>query len=306
MHVAIGNDEPTGDDAAARPTGAARPPARTCWRPRCARWPPAIPRPVSANRIAKEIGATWGAVKYQFGDIDGFWAAVLHRTAERRGDLPALTRSRTRHCDERVAGDHRHPLRRADLHRFPRDREPARWHCPASMPNWNASIRAPRPNCHRGARAGSSRARRPSRDLDVDPERVREVATFIPGAMRGIVSERQLGTLLRPRPRPPRADNAIVAYLKDQLTHPFDSWLRCRKDASSVSQAVQAEARACRIPKGLCCRWQNWSRRDEKGSGIEPPISPKVRRAFGLLERFAPAVGRSGPLNCGARHPRWR
>jgi hypothetical protein len=28
--------------------------------------------------------ATWGAVQYQFGDVDGFWAAVLHRTAERR------------------------------------------------------------------------------------------------------------------------------------------------------------------------------------------------------------------------------
>ena len=42
------------------------------------------PGSVSANRIAKEIGATWGAVQYQFGDTDGFWAAVLHRTAERR------------------------------------------------------------------------------------------------------------------------------------------------------------------------------------------------------------------------------
>ena len=31
--------------------------------------------------------------------------------------------------------------------------------------------------------------------------------------------------------------------------------------------------------------------RDDAGSGIEPPIAPRVRRAFGLLERFAPAVG---------------
>jgi AcrR family transcriptional regulator len=42
------------------------------------------PGSVSANRIAKDIGATWGAVQYQFGDTDGFWAAVLHRTADRR------------------------------------------------------------------------------------------------------------------------------------------------------------------------------------------------------------------------------
>ena len=30
---------------------------------------------------------------------------------------------------------------------------------------------------------------------------------------------------------------------------------------------------------------------DEAGSGVEPPIEPKVRRALGLLERFAPAIG---------------
>ena len=33
-------------------------------------------------------------------------------------------------------------------------------------------------------------------DLGVDPGRVREVAAFIPGAMRGITSERQLGTYI--------------------------------------------------------------------------------------------------------------
>ncbi|MDT5016077.1 MAG: hypothetical protein QOD39_2237 [Mycobacterium sp.] len=33
------------------------------------------------------------------------------------------------------------------------------------------------------------------------------------------------------------------------------------------------------------------SRGDEMGSGVEPPVSPKVRRAFGLLERFAPVLG---------------
>ena len=30
---------------------------------------------------------------------------------------------------------------------------------------------------------------------------------------------------------------------------------------------------------------------DETGSGVEPPVAPRVRQAFGLLERFAPAVG---------------
>ena len=31
--------------------------------------------------------------------------------------------------------------------------------------------------------------------------------------------------------------------------------------------------------------------RDDAGSGIEPEVAPRVRRALGLLERFAPAVG---------------
>src|SRR5882757_4334060 len=45
----------------------------------------------SANKIARDIGATWGAVKYQFGDNDGLWAAVLQHTAARRADMLTFT-----------------------------------------------------------------------------------------------------------------------------------------------------------------------------------------------------------------------
>jgi len=31
--------------------------------------------------------------------------------------------------------------------------------------------------------------------------------------------------------------------------------------------------------------------RDEAGSGVEPPVSPRARRAFGILERIAPWIG---------------
>ena len=70
------------------------------------------PGAASANRIAKEIGATWGAVKYQFGDIDGLWAAVLRRTAERRGDAAVAHRS-GRPAARTRRHHHRHALRRA-------------------------------------------------------------------------------------------------------------------------------------------------------------------------------------------------
>lgn len=32
---------------------------------------------MSANRIAKDAGVTWGTVQHQFGDLDGLWVAVI-------------------------------------------------------------------------------------------------------------------------------------------------------------------------------------------------------------------------------------
>lgn len=141
------------------------------------------PGAASANRIAKESGATWGAVKYQFGDIDGLWAAVLHRTAERRGELPSNTVANTP-LQQRVAAiiDTLYEgltsrdslaietLRRA-LPRDPAELERLYPRTAAELSSWLHSwIRA----CQKAFA-----------DLDVDPNRVREVAAFIPGAMRG-------------------------------------------------------------------------------------------------------------------------
>ena len=52
-------------------------------------------------------------------------------------------------------------------------------------------------------------------DLHVDSQRVREVATLIPGAMRGIASEKQLGTYADLDEARRGLTNAIVAYLDD-------------------------------------------------------------------------------------------
>jgi AcrR family transcriptional regulator len=175
------------------------------------------PAAVSANRIAKESGATWGAVKYQFGDIDGLWAAVLHRTAERRGELPSssdtgaplhrrvatvidtlyqgLTSTDSRAIENlRMALPHD----RAELERlYPRTA--------AELASWGRNwIQA----CQKAFA-----------DLDVDPNRVREVAAFIPGAMRGLTSERQLGTYSDLDEARRGLTNAIVAYLEHSQHH---------------------------------------------------------------------------------------
>ena len=171
------------------------------------------PGAVSANRIAKEIGATWGAVKYQFGDIDGFWAAVLQRTAERRAGMLSH-RDDSVPLRERVAGiidllydgltasDSRaiENLRAA----LPRDHAELERLYPktaAELSSWGQSWLQ---TCQEAFA-----------DLDIDPDRVKEVASFIPGAMRGISSERQLGTYTDLDLARRGLTNAIVTYLEE-------------------------------------------------------------------------------------------
>lgn len=170
------------------------------------------PGSVSGNRIAKEAGATWGTVKYQFGDIDGLWAAVLRHTAERRGQMPShavphgtlaqrvggildamydgLTATDSRAIENLRAAL---PRDRAELeHAYPKTA--------AELASWQ--------------RTWIQACQNAFADLDVDPARVREVALFIPGAMRGITSERQLGSYIDLDEARRGLTNAIVAYLE--------------------------------------------------------------------------------------------
>ncbi|MFC9981021.1 TetR/AcrR family transcriptional regulator [Gordonia sp. NPDC127522] len=169
------------------------------------------PASVSGNRIAKDIGATWGAVKYQFDDIDGLWAAVLHRTAEHRGDLPMNVKPEAP-LAERVAaivdlmydGLTAPESRAIETLRaaLPRDPDELRRLFPktaAEFASWGPSWVE---SCQRAFA-----------DLDVDPERVREVAAFLPGAMRGLVSEKQLGTFQDQQLARRGLARAIVALL---------------------------------------------------------------------------------------------
>lgn len=170
------------------------------------------PGAVSGNRIAKDIGATWGTIKYQFGDIDGLWAAVLRHTAERRGDMPASApataplRERVRAIidnmyDGLTGSDSRaiETLRAA----LPHDREEFERLYPSTAAEFASWRQAWIDTCHR-AFAG----------LHVNPDRVTEVAAFIPGAMRGITSEKQLGTYTDLDLARRGLTNAIVAYLE--------------------------------------------------------------------------------------------
>ena len=147
---------------------------------------------VSANRIAKHAGSTWGAVQYQFGDLDGLWTAVLDHLEERRGpiafgtDAAAPVETRVAKvvdtlwrgldtADARAIETLRSalPRERAELEqRFPRTA--------AALSSWQTSWVE---TCVEAFA-----------DLDLDPDRVREVAALLPGAMRGLDSEAHLST----------------------------------------------------------------------------------------------------------------
>jgi AcrR family transcriptional regulator len=177
------------------------------------------PGAVSANRIAKQIGATWGVVQYQFGGADGLWAAVLHRTAEHRADVFAPTdaaaplRQRVATIidtlyDGLTATDSRAIENlRAALPRDPAELERLYPRTSAELQSWGRGWLATCQNAFA--------------DLNIDPERVRAVATFIPGAMRGITSERQLGSYYDLDLARQGLTDAIVAYL-EQSNDPIE------------------------------------------------------------------------------------
>jgi AcrR family transcriptional regulator len=166
---------------------------------------------VSANRIAKQIGLTWGAIQYQFGDVDGLWSAVLHFTATRRAKLFTGTDT-TLSLQARVAdiidtlydGLDAPDSRAIENLRAALPREPAELE--RLYPQTAAELRSWGRSWHRTCQKAFA-------DLNVDPQRVREVATLIPGAMRGLVSERQLGTYADLDEARRGLTNSIVAYL---------------------------------------------------------------------------------------------
>lgn len=151
------------------------------------------PDAVSANHVAKRAGATWGAVKYQFGDVDGLWAAVLDHLEERRGGPLSFPRGADNAVEARVGqiiatlwrGLDSPDARAIDTLRMalPRERGELEQKLPrtaAALASWQVSWAA---TCQAAFA-----------DLDLDPERVREVAALLPGAMRGLSSEAHLST----------------------------------------------------------------------------------------------------------------
>lgn len=171
------------------------------------------PNAVSANRIAKRIGVTWGTVQYQFGDADGFWAAVLQHTAQRRAGVFTTTDTgeelRTRVAaiiDTLYDGLDAPDSRAIENLRAALPRDPAE--LDRLYPATAAELRS-------WGQTWSDTCQKAFADLQVDPQRVHRVSVFIPGAMRGLVSEKQLGSFNDLDVAREGLTSAIVAYLTE-------------------------------------------------------------------------------------------
>ncbi len=149
--------------------------------------------PLSANRIARAAGVSWGTLKHQFGDIDGLWAAVLTELTDRSGaNSPEIWPRVTGSVRERV-----------------REMVDAVWNI-LDTPEGRAveALRAGLPNGQErveifplttAAMAAYENAWLRAfeyflADLPLDADKVRGVRTLIPMAMRGINNERGLSS----------------------------------------------------------------------------------------------------------------
>lgn len=169
------------------------------------------PEAASASSVAREAGATWGTVQHQFGDVDGLWAAVLEFVLSDRAamtpDLPDSPDLSDRvdailtllwNAMDRPASRAIHHLRLA----LPQHREELEASYPRTaeaIAHWDEAWTATVEHAFDG--------------LAVDPVRLARVRSLLPGAMRGLHSERFLSTYTDSDEARAGLAGAITAYL---------------------------------------------------------------------------------------------
>ncbi|MFI6041732.1 TetR/AcrR family transcriptional regulator [Nocardia sp. NPDC051321] len=169
--------------------------------------------PLSANRVARAAGVSWGTLKHQFGDIDGLWAAVVTELTERSGaNSPEIWPEFSGSIRERIG-----------------EMVDAIWTI-LGTPEGRAveTLRAGLPNDHAerlsvfprttAAMAGYEDAwlrafEYSLADLPLDPDKVHRIRCLIPPAIRGINSERRLTPAAEIASARLGLVDAIAAYL---------------------------------------------------------------------------------------------
>lgn len=167
------------------------------------------PEDVSANLVAREAGVTWGTVQHQFGDVDGLWAAVLGHISER--SEPLLAPQNT------ALQDRVHAI--VDMLWWALDTAGARaiHHLRLALPHDRGELEAEFPRTAEALAAWDASwndtCERAFDGLDVDKVKLRRVRALLPGAMRGLHSERHLSTYVDIDDARRGFSDAIAIYL---------------------------------------------------------------------------------------------
>ncbi|HEY6796151.1 MAG TPA: TetR/AcrR family transcriptional regulator [Kineosporiaceae bacterium] len=170
------------------------------------------PDVLSANRVAREAGLTWGTVQHQFGDSDGLWAAVLDSVADRGpGLLPVpdngvRLEARVAAVVDRIWEALDKPSLRA-VHNLR-----------ISLPHQRAELEQDYPRTAAALAAWDVKWRQALRSafagLPVDTERLDRLHSFLPGAVRGLHEEQYLSSLVDVAEARRGLVEAISAYLR--------------------------------------------------------------------------------------------
>lgn len=169
------------------------------------------PEDVSANLVAREAGVTWGTVQHQFGDVDGLWAAVLAYIAERSGPLLSPQSADT------ALRDRVHAI--VDMLWQALDSPGARaiHHLRLALPHHRGELETEFPRTAQALEAWDTSWNEACEmafdGLEVDKAKLRRARALLPGAMRGLHSERYLSTYLDLDDARRGLGDALIAYL---------------------------------------------------------------------------------------------
>ncbi|MEB3030232.1 TetR/AcrR family transcriptional regulator [[Mycobacterium] nativiensis] len=149
--------------------------------------------PISANRIAKQAGVSWGTVQHQFGDLDGLWVAVVTEIHTRSwtqdgGAWPALTGSLAERLEAAIDSVWIYletPEGRA-LTALRNWLPPRRADVLAEYPRTAAALAAREHDWIQGFAYLMD-------GLELDPGKLHNVRCLLPAAVRGLSSEREIG-----------------------------------------------------------------------------------------------------------------
>ncbi|WP_433654701.1 TetR/AcrR family transcriptional regulator [Nocardia sp. CA-128927] len=169
---------------------------------------------LSANRVARAAGVSWGTLKHQFGDLDGLWAAVLVELTDRSGanspeawpQFSGSIRERVQEMVDAIWTILHTPEGRAV--------ETLR----AGLPTDRAERLSAFPQTA-AAMAGYEDAwlrafEYALVDLQLDPDKVHRIECLIPPAIRGINNERRLASAADVASARQGLVDAIAAYLQ--------------------------------------------------------------------------------------------